>query len=67
MCTERGHDDAFIHETAKLVKGKTVRYKRCTFIMGSTGIEPRKTILCGDYPEDKDLPSDMVPITGTQS
>ncbi len=67
MCTERGHSDTFMQLTAKLVRGKEMKYDYCTFIMGSAGIEPHKTIQCGDYPNDKDLPSDMIPITGTKS
>jgi len=66
MCKERGHDDAFMHATSKLVKGKAIHYQTCTFILGSAGIEPRKTVQCGDYPNDKDLPADLVPITGAK-
>lgn len=69
MCTERGHSDTFMQLTAKLVKGNEIKYKYCTFIMGNTGVESAKfkPVLCGDYPNDKDLPSDMIPITGTQA
>jgi len=67
MCTERGHDDAFMQLTSKFIKTKVVKFKSCTFIMGSTGSEPRKPVMCGDYPADKDFPVDFVPITGTHS
>ena len=64
MCNERGHDDAFMINTAKLVKGKAVYYKYCTFILGSTGLG--QPVQCGDYPNDRDLPSDMLPVSGTK-
>jgi len=65
MCVERGHDDAFMQLTSKLVKGTAQQFKSCSFIMGSTGSEPRKAVLCGDYPKDSDFPVDFVPVTGT--
>jgi len=64
MCNERGHDQAFMVDSAKLIEGKTVYYKYCTFILGSIGLG--KTVLCGEYLNDRDLPSDMIPVSGTK-
>ena len=64
MCIQRGHSDSYLIDTPVWSNGVLVRVGWCSVIMGNTGVESAKfkAVHCGDYPNDSDLPKEMVSI-----
>ena len=59
-CT-RDHGKGFMVTYLELdSKGKSKLVKRCSYIIGTTNLN--KAVLCGEFPEDKDLPPSFLPI-----